>query len=61
MVPVWAMDDETLMITAAVKRPYEEGPCLTGDTTEISIGLNTPLQGRTLIDGRTGTPIQTGP
>lgn len=53
----WTVDGQALRIAATVKRLYAEGDCLTGDIYDLSIGLNEPYAGQSIIDDRTGAPI----
>jgi hypothetical protein len=55
--PAWTIDESAVRISVTVKRPYNEGDCLDGETMEAGIGLNERLAGRTIIDARTGEPI----
>jgi len=61
--PYWTEDTSTVTVSATVKLPYSADDCLSGETVEAHLGLNEPLAGRTIIDGRTGEPLllRTGP
>jgi hypothetical protein len=50
-------DNAVVRIFATVKLPRSHGDCLDGDTTQRTVGLEQPVAGRLLIDGRTGAPI----
>lgn len=55
--PSWEMDDDSIAITATVKLPYRAEDCLAGETVVSRIGLEVPVAGRALIDGRSGKPL----
>jgi hypothetical protein len=50
----WTEDDDAIRLSATVKRPVAEGPCVAGETNEATIEFKDPVGDRPIIDALTG-------
>jgi hypothetical protein len=53
----WTANDTAIELSATVKRPIAEGPCLSGDTKVVSIDFGEPVGDRPIIEALTGNVL----